>query len=445
MKKFVAVVVAVVLYSFICVSMAFAAADTWTQKADFGGSTRVAAVGFSIGSKGYIGTGTADAVTPFQDFWEYDPAADTWTQKADVGGLPRMLAIGFSIGSKGYIGTGSHDLFPAAADVYKDFWEYDPTANTWTQKADFGGGNRYCATGFSIGSKGYIGTGLPYAFNPPPFNDLWEYNPATDTWTQKANVGGVGRYMATGFSIGSKGYIGGGSAGSGGNYQKDFWEYDPVTDTWTQKADSADPRIAATGFSIGNKGYMGIGAINEGANLQNDFWEYDPAVDTWTQKTDFGGTVRGFAVGFSIGSKGFIGTGAFAGNGFSNIVPYKDFWEYDPGNSCTPPVISSLTATPDTRMVPVTISAVVSDAFDPSPVTKIISVTSNDPPNSDAVANGKAVITGDLTLNLLASRLIIVGKERVYTITVQSENSCGMISTGTVTVRERSLMPRPPI
>ena len=33
------------------------AQDTWTQKADFGGTVRYGAVGFSIGSKGYIGTG----------------------------------------------------------------------------------------------------------------------------------------------------------------------------------------------------------------------------------------------------------------------------------------------------------------------------------------------------------------------------------------------------
>ena len=31
--------------------------NTWTQKADFGGTGRNGAVGFSIGSKGYIGTG----------------------------------------------------------------------------------------------------------------------------------------------------------------------------------------------------------------------------------------------------------------------------------------------------------------------------------------------------------------------------------------------------
>ena len=47
MKKCIMVVVAL-LYSFIGVNMVFA--DTWTQKTDFGGIGRDAAVGFSIGS-----------------------------------------------------------------------------------------------------------------------------------------------------------------------------------------------------------------------------------------------------------------------------------------------------------------------------------------------------------------------------------------------------------
>ena len=70
-----------------------------------------------------------------KDFWEYDPATNTWTQKADFGGTARYVAVGFSIGSKGYIGTGDDDL----NQFLKDFWEYDPATNTWTQKADFGG------------------------------------------------------------------------------------------------------------------------------------------------------------------------------------------------------------------------------------------------------------------------------------------------------------------
>lgn len=69
-----------------------------------------------------------------KDFWEYDPATNAWTQKADFGGTPRFLATGFSISGKGYIGTGD-----GTTGYTKDFWEYDPMTNIWTQKADFGG------------------------------------------------------------------------------------------------------------------------------------------------------------------------------------------------------------------------------------------------------------------------------------------------------------------
>ena len=47
------------------------------------------------------------------------------------------IAVAFSIGSKAYIGTGQDD-----SSYYKDFWEYDPATDTWTQKADFGGDRR---------------------------------------------------------------------------------------------------------------------------------------------------------------------------------------------------------------------------------------------------------------------------------------------------------------
>jgi len=104
-----------------------------------------------------------------------------------------------------------------------------------------------------------------------------------------------------------------------------------------------------------------------------------------------------------------------------------------------PPVIYSLTASPATlwppnnKMVPVKISAIVSHNSNPSPVIKIISVSSNEPTNSDAVAIGDAVITGNLTLKLRAQREG-EGNGRVYTITVQCTDSAGNITTGTVNV-----------
>src|SRR5437870_7366792 len=107
------------------------AQDTWTQKADFGGTARYAAVAFSIGRKGYIGTGDDNIIPLYEDVWEYDPSTNTWTQKADFGGGPRAYAGGFTIGSKGYIGLGGE-----LSGGTKDLWEYDPTTNSWTQKAD---------------------------------------------------------------------------------------------------------------------------------------------------------------------------------------------------------------------------------------------------------------------------------------------------------------------
>ncbi len=103
------------------------------------------------------------------------------------------------------IGTG-HDI----TDVRGDLWEYDPSANSWTQKANIPGSGREWATGFSIGNKGYIGFGTKGGLSLK--KDFWEYNRGFDIWVQKADFGGTARWEAVGFSIGNKGYIGTGAS-----------------------------------------------------------------------------------------------------------------------------------------------------------------------------------------------------------------------------------------
>src|SRR5215510_9630392 len=104
---------------FILITINSSSQGTWTQMTSFAGTARTAAASFSIGTKGYLGTGL-DASNPRQDFWEYDPATGAWTQRADFGGGPRIAAVCLSIGNKGYIGLGS-STYP----VYTwptDFW-----------------------------------------------------------------------------------------------------------------------------------------------------------------------------------------------------------------------------------------------------------------------------------------------------------------------------------
>ncbi|HEY4799322.1 MAG TPA: hypothetical protein VII99_09635, partial [Bacteroidia bacterium] len=294
----------------------------WTQKANFAGTGRTLGTGFSIWTKGYLGTGWD--VTFKKDFWEYDRITNVWTQKANFGGVPRNQAVGFSIGTKGYIGTGNISAYGSI----NDFWEYDPSTNIWTQKANVPGQMRNAAIGFSIGSKGYIGGGNYYASNYwHNLNDFWEYDPVSNIWTQKANLPGPVRQLGIGFSISNKGYIGTGADSSGYIYYQDIWEWDQVTNFWTQKANfPGGKRWGAYGFSIGNYGYVGMGdsTYNIGSHI-NDLWQFFPFTNTWKQVASYPGGTRSGPVGFSIGCQGFFGTGFDTTYNGTN-----DFWEYIP-------------------------------------------------------------------------------------------------------------------
>jgi hypothetical protein len=107
----------------------------------------------------------------------------------------------------------------------------------------------------------------------------------------------------------------------------------------------------------------------------------------------------------------------------------------------TPPTIGSLTASPDVlwapnhKMVEVTIGAVTSDICDADPVSRIISVTSNEPVNDIGDGNTEPdwEITGDLTVDLRAERAGPL-TSRIYTITVECTDFSGNTTTSTVTV-----------
>jgi N-acetylneuraminic acid mutarotase len=300
-----------------------ASTQTWMQKANFPNGGRYHGVSFSIGNKGYIGLGINTSLVLFNDFWEWDQANNIWTQIANFPGIARSGASGFSIGKKGYVICGYGN-----SNATNEFWEWDgdissPTYNVWSRKADFPGASRVKAVSFSIGKKGYVGTGS-YT------KDFWEWDgdtasPTYNTWTQKADFGGGYRGWATGFSCGLKAYIGLGTDGS--NYRKDFWEWDgDITsvsyNTWSQIPDfPGDSRSNAMGTSIGNKGYVGLGLDNSTFINSNGFWEWDQISNLWTQKINFAGTGRQSVAAFTIGTKIYVGVGYDNGNA-------NDFWEY---------------------------------------------------------------------------------------------------------------------
>jgi hypothetical protein len=238
------------------------ATDTWTQKSILPGGNMTETISFVVNDKAYIAGGVGEGG---QYFWEYDPAADTWTADSLV--IPWLQDhSAFSIGDKGYICNGWD-----GNQCRKELWEYDYTDNSWTQKADFPA-FRVAAVAFSIGGFAFVGTGVGYEPYETGTKEFWRYEQATDTWTSIADFGGIGRREAVAFTIGTKGYVGTGGTNEGGTQIfKDFWEYDPSTDTWTQVADlPGAARGTAGAFSLGGKGFVGLGSPYP------DFWEFDP-------------------------------------------------------------------------------------------------------------------------------------------------------------------------
>lgn len=285
--------------------------SAWTQVSSLSGVKRSLAVGFTISDKGYIGFGVNSTGDLLSDFWEYNQSTNTWSQKAN--GLAREGGVGFAIEGYGYVGGGRTN------DGYSlHFYKFDPINNSWVSIQD-GLFTNWKSVCFKIGDVGFYGTGVSPSNYIQTFS---KYNPSTNSWQYVSNFGGAARESAIGFSINDKGYVGTGRTGTT-TYRNDFWEYDPVSNGWTQKADfGGTARYGAVGFSINGKGYIGLGQDTQG--YKNDFWEYDPATNSWTQKSIFGGTARINAVGFTIGNKGYIGTG---NNGDEY---FNDFWEYNP-------------------------------------------------------------------------------------------------------------------
>lgn len=300
--------------------------NPWKMKASIGyPNGRENAVAFAINNKAFVGLGedSFDLISR-KDFWEYDPSTNNWTQRADFPGVARTRAVAFVVNNKAYVGSG----YSLETDTpLKDFWEYNPANNTWTRKADFMGEARESAVAFAIGEKGFVGTGKT---GSKAQSDFWQYSAITDSWTEVAPIPAA-RAKAVAFVVGSRAYVGTGEYDS--DDLKDFWEYNPATNSWVRKADAGGMvRKEAVAFSYNNYGYIGTGGLDYEDDYHRDFWKYNPVSDVWTQVTDFfGDKTIGFEYGYRHNAVAVVvGEKAYVGMGEGEFWNLTDWWEYSP-------------------------------------------------------------------------------------------------------------------
>jgi hypothetical protein len=278
----------------------------WTQIADFAGPGRSNATGFGVNSfgKGYIGSGTADGITPLSDFWEYDTLSNTWTQIPDMGAagkaFPRFDATSFSFDTVGYVLTGTDGNY-----YFSDVWKFSPASRNWVQEIDYPGSKRSAAVTWIYHNNGYLVTGqtpgAQYTSGSNAVYDFWRFDPSialpASQWIRLRDIFNTNAAST----------------------------YD---DGYTNIVRSHAAAFVILGTNTGDKGYVTTG---QNGALYPFTWEYDFASDLWTEKTPYENGARQGAIGFTVDNRGFVttGLGSAATDDMKEFFPNQIYNQYD--------------------------------------------------------------------------------------------------------------------
>lgn len=224
------------------------------------------------------------------------PRQSPWTALAPFP-KPAEEVLGAVANGKLYVFAGLAPGWKPLAMVF----EYDPGANTWTEKKPMPLASHHVAfASLNDKIYAFGGFKLPDS-GPPmwvPIDNAWEYDPGADAWKALAPMphkrGAAGAAVVNG-----KIYVVGGVGISAGSTQTGITppmpqdvtgrvdEYDPATNSWTQKASMPTPRnhhvVAAVNdkvYAIG--GRIGSAFISGGSTNVGTVEEFDPATNKWS-------------------------------------------------------------------------------------------------------------------------------------------------------------------
>jgi N-acetylneuraminic acid mutarotase len=229
----------------------------------------------------------------------------------NFGNLPFIFAIGPYI----YVGGGGN----GCGGPLNAFYRYNPATNTWTPRANLpvplDG-----AVGASDGTYGYVAcgrtTGGTYT------NTLYRYDPSTDSWTNLSTVpGGVGRFIPIMAYYQGKLYIGGGWGSSG--CRQDFYAYDIAMNNWTTLPNHPTTHYDAWAMAYNGKIYV-TGEHPACGAYTNQYYYYNIASNAWSPMPVFPGGNRNNLQLVEL--NGVL----YGGWGHNNNTYVRDWWAFCP-------------------------------------------------------------------------------------------------------------------
>ncbi len=222
-----------------------------------------------------------------------------WLQKASLPGPGRHRPFSFVIANKAYLGGGWN-----GTQMWNDFWEYDPATNSWTQRATLLTTSAWTSSGFSLNNKGFVIGGTLG-------NILRCYDPVTNLWTVRTSAPASLYWESQLWIFNNEAYY---------PNQSVIYKYNETTNVWTTIGTSGHAFTGiGTSFQTATRAYT----LFDGSG--NMTWEFNPSTNFWTQRATFPGEARSQAYGFGLNGMGYAG----CGDGFVNDN-LNDFWEFDP-------------------------------------------------------------------------------------------------------------------
>jgi len=284
-KLFVVCIMLIVISGIQQVAAVEVEAGVWTQKADMP-TARYIAGSAVVDGKIYVIGGAPVRFGETEAVEEYDPATDTWTRRADMPtarqGVRAAAVDGIIYAIGGCEIAGDRDSPTVEA--------YDPATDTWTPKTDMPTARTLSAIAV-VDERIYVIGGVfgDEDVESHALSAVEAYDPATDTWTKKADMP-TARYYPAACVIDGRIYVFGGHTKWGGGPE---WSvstaeiYDPATDTWTQASDMPGNRCNHTASIVAGKMYIIGGNVWPEVLWSPVVDVYDPATDTWTTAADF--------------------------------------------------------------------------------------------------------------------------------------------------------------
>ena len=314
----------------------------------------------SIRNKLVIFGGRTTAISNYADIFDWDPTTGLFTDRTNLTGGPqarsqhgmvfekstgKVLLFGGGVASGDSLDSADQTLVSVALG---DTWEWDPATGKWTQLQPPSAPSARYDSALVWDSKRnravlFGGMEKPQAgFNGVPKQDTWEWDPATQAWTNRTTTGQkpsprYGHCMAFDPGRGVTVLVGGWDIDTGDDLA-DVWEWEPIAGAWTQRLTGSEPNLPAarmfaslvTDSARNRLELVGGQLSSDTVPPTMEIWEFEPTTAAFTDRAP--SSPKGWPPPRSGHAMAFCpatGKTYVFGGQDNNGVSLDDLWEWD--------------------------------------------------------------------------------------------------------------------